>query len=126
MGIEPTVLDLQGKRKVSGWGESKAVRDRFRQLAVHNASLPVEAALLELVHGHWGAENGLHCTSRIQCREDNGCLRMGYGPAVMGILRRAALNIVCTVQQNCSTDVSISLLCDQIGRHPWVLAAALP
>ena len=44
----------------------------------------------------------------------------------MGIFRRAALNIVRTMQQNFSPDVSISLLRDKIGHHPWILAAALP
>ena len=53
-------------------------------------------------------------------------LRTGREPAVMGIFRRATLNMVCTVQQNLSADVSIGLLRDRIGRHPWILAAALP
>ena len=44
----------------------------------------------------------------------------------MGILRRAALNMVRTVQQNFSEDVFMGLLRDRIGRHPWILAAALP
>ena len=44
----------------------------------------------------------------------------------MGIFRRAALNMVRTVQQNLDTNVSIGLLRDRIGRHPWILAAALP
>ena len=62
----------------------------------------------------------------MQFREDDCRLRTGHGPAVMGILRRAALNMVRTVQQNCSADVSISLLRDRMGRHSWILAAALP
>ena len=53
-------------------------------------------------------------------------LRTGHGPAVMGIFRRAALNMVRTVQQNLGTDVSIRLLRDRIGRHSWILATALP
>ena len=57
----------------------------------------------------------------------NDCrLRTGHRPAVMGIFRRAALNMVRTVQQNGSPNMSIGLLRDQIGRHPWILAAALP
>lgn len=70
-------------------------------------------------------ENDLHRTLDVQFRKDDGRLRRGYGPAVMGILRRVALNMVRTVQQNMSTDVSIGLLHDRIGRHPRVLAAAL-
>ena len=43
----------------------------------------------------------------------------------MGILRRAALNMLRTLQQNFSAHVSIGLLRDRIGRWPWILAAAL-
>ncbi len=90
-------------------------------------ALPVDAEkMLAIVRGHWGIENGLHRTQDVLFREDDCRLRTGHGPAVMGILRRAALNMVRTVQQNFSTDVSIGLLRDQIGRHPWILAAALP
>ena len=51
---------------------------------------------------------------------------MRHAPAVMGILRRAALNMVRTVQRNLATDVSIGLLRDRIGRRPWSPASALP
>ena len=85
-----------------------------------------DPALLELVRGHWGIENGLHRTLDVQFREDDCRLRTGRGPAVMGIFRRAALNRVRTVQQNLGTHVSIGLLRDRIGRHPWILVAALP
>ena len=44
----------------------------------------------------------------------------------MGILRRAALNMVRTIQWKLETDVSIGLLCDRIGCQPWILASALP
>ncbi len=44
----------------------------------------------------------------------------------MGILRRAALNRLRTLQQNFSAQVSIGLLRDRIGRQPWILAGALP
>ncbi len=70
-----------------------------------------------------GRENCLH---RTLVREDDCRLRTGHGPAVMGILRRAALNMVRTVQQNPGPDVSIGLLRNKIGRHPWILAAVLP
>ena len=36
----------------------------------------------------------------------------------MGILRRAALNILRTSQRKLETDVSIGLLRDRIGRQP--------
>ena len=107
--------------------ERRSPRRRQRAVRYYISSRPVEAeALLALVRGHWGVENGLHRTLDMQFREDDGRLRRGHGPAVMGILRRAALNMVRTVQQNFSTDVSIGLLRDKIGRHPWILAAALP
>ena len=105
--------------------EHRGPRGRQRAVRYYIASLPVEAeALLALVRGPWGVENGLHRTLDVQFGEDDGRLR--HGPAVMGILRRAALNMVRTVQQNFSADVSIGLLRDRIGRHPWILAAALP
>ena len=55
-----------------------------------------------------------------------GGMEWGHAPTVMDILRRAALNMVRTIQQNVSPDVSIGLLHDRIGRHLWILAAALP
>ena len=76
-------------------------------------------ALLDLVRGHWGVENGLHRTLDVQFREDDCRIRTGHGPAVMGILRRAALNMVRTGQQNLDSFVSIGLLRDRIGRQPW-------
>ena len=69
-----------------------------------------------------GRGNGLH----LQFREDGCRLRTGHGPATMGILRRAVLNMVRTIQQNFGADVSIGLLRDRTGRHPWILAAVLP
>ena len=85
-------------------------------------------ALLDLVRGHWVVKNGLylHRTLDIQFREDDCRIRTGHAPAVMGILRRAALNMVRTVQQNLSSYVSIGLLRDRIGRQPWLLAPSLP
>ena len=47
------------------------------------------------------------------------------GPAVMGILRRAALNLVCTLQQNFRPFLSIGLLRDKIGRNPALLVPIL-
>ena len=53
-------------------------------------------------------------------------MRTGHAPAVMGILRRAALNMVRTIQRKLETDMSIGLLRAHIGRQPWILAATLP
>ncbi len=111
--------------------ERRSPRRRQRAVRYYISSRPVDAeALLALVRGHWrvpsGRGNGLHRTLDMQFREDDCRLRRGHGPAVMGIFRRAALNMVRTVQQNLSADVSIGLLRDRIGRHPWILAAALP
>ena len=71
-------------------------------------------------------ENGLHRTLAVQFREDDCRMRTGNAPAVMGVLRRAALNMLRTLQRNFSPDESIGLLRDRIGRQPWILAAALP
>ena len=44
----------------------------------------------------------------------------------MDILRRTALNMVCTVQQNLRSYGAIGLLRDHIGLQPWILALGLP
>ncbi|MXZ42114.1 MAG: hypothetical protein F4Z18_10115 [Caldilineaceae bacterium SB0666_bin_21] len=86
--------------------------------------------LLDLVRGHWrgpsGWKNGRHGILDVPCQEDNGRMRKGNAPAVMGILHRAALNKVRRMQRRLETDGSIGLLCDRIGRQPWILASALP
>jgi len=100
---------------------------RQRSVRYYISSRPPHAeVLLELVRGHWGVENGLHRTLDVQFREDDCRIRTGHAPAVMGILRRAALNMLRTIQGKLETDVSIGLLRDRIGRQPWVLASALP
>ena len=55
-----------------------------------------------------------------------GRMCTGHAPAVMAILRRAALNMLRTIQRKLEMDVSIGLLRDRIGRQPWILAVALP
>ena len=107
--------------------ERRSLRKRQRSVRYYISSRPGDAeALLALVRGHWGVENGLHRILDVQFREDDCRLRTGRGPAVMGIFQRAALNMVRTVQQNIGPNVSIGLLRDRIGCHPWILAAALP
>ena len=99
---------------------------RQRSVRYYISSRPVDAqALLALVRGHWGVENGLHRTLDVQFREDDCRLRRGHAPAVMAILRRAALNMVKTFQQQFEPDVSIGLLRDRIGRRPWILTPIL-
>ena len=71
-------------------------------------------------------ENGLYRTLDGQFREDDCRMRTGNAPTVIGVLRRAALNLLRTIQRKLETDVSIGLLRDRIGRQPWILAAALP
>ena len=66
-------------------------------------------------HSSHGSPHGLH-----------GRMRKEHAPAVLGILRRAALNRLRTLQQHSSKNVSIGLLRDHIGRQPWILAAVLP
>ena len=100
---------------------------RQRSVLYYISSRPPDAeALLQLVRGNWGVEDGLHRTLDVQFREDNGRMRKGHAPAVMGVLRRAALNMVRMIQRNLETNVSIGLLRDRIGCQPWILAAALP
>ncbi len=106
--------------------ERNGPHGRQRSVRYYIASRPVDAeALLELVRGHWGVENGLHRTLDVQFREDDYRLRRGHAPAVMGIFRRAALNMVRMVQQNFRPDLSIGLLRDKIGRNPALLAPIL-
>ncbi len=67
------------------------------------------------------------CTSPwMPFRKDDCRMRKGHAPAVMGILRRAALNLLRMLQQNSCAHVSIGLLRDCIGRQPWILAAPCP
>lgn len=49
----------------------------------------------------------------------------GNVPVEMDILRRTALNMKWTVQQNFGPNLSIGLLHDQIGHHPWILVPIL-
>ena len=99
---------------------------RQRSVRYCISSRPVDAeALLELVRGHWGIENGLHRTLDVQFREDDCRMRRGHAPAVMGILRRAALNIVRTLQQHFRPDLSIGQLRDKFGCNPVLLAPIL-
>ncbi|MXZ43328.1 MAG: ISAs1 family transposase, partial [Caldilineaceae bacterium SB0666_bin_21] len=107
--------------------ERNGPRGRQRSVRYYISSRPPNAAaLLELVRGHWGVENSLHRTLDMQFREDDCRMRTGHAPAVMAVLRRAALNMVRTIQRKLETDVSIGPLRDRIGRQPWILAAALP
>ena len=88
--------------------ERNGPRGRQRSVRYYITSRPADAAaLLELVRGHWGVENGLHRTLDMQFREDDCRMRKGHAPAVMAILRRAALNMVRTIQRKLETDVSI-------------------
>ena len=54
---------------------------RQRSVRYYISSLPVDAeALLALVRGHWGVENGLHRTLDMQFREDDCRLRRATPP----------------------------------------------
>ena len=68
----------------------------------------------------------MHRILDVQFREDDCRMRKGSAPAVMGILCRAALNMVRTIQRKLETGVSIGRLRDRIGRRPWILASVLP
>lgn len=70
-------------------------------------------------------ENGLHHTLDMRFREDDCRMRRGNAPAVMGILHRAALEVVSAVQQDLRSCGSIGLLRGHIGLQPWSLASNL-
>ena len=130
-GLGPRVADPEAwpglRSLVRVQAERNGPRGRQRSVRHCISSRPPKAeALPGLVRGHWGVENGLHRTLDMQFREDDCRMRKGHAPAVMAVLRRAALNMVRTIQRKLETDVSIGLLRDRIGRQPWLLAAALP
>ena len=130
-GLGPRVADPEAwpglRSLIRVQAERNGPRGRQRSVRYYISSRPPNAAaLLDLVRGHWGVENGLHRTLAMQFREDDCRMRSGHAPAVMAVLRRTALNMVRTIQRKLDTDVSIGLLRDRIGRQPWILAAALP
>ena len=93
------------------------------------SSRPVDTkVLLTIVRGHWrgpsGWKNGLHRALDMQFREDDD-RRRGHAPTVTGILRRAALNRVCMIQQKSGPDWSIGSRSNPIGRNPALLASLL-
>lgn len=51
-------------------------------------------ALLALVRGHWGIENGLHWVRDVTMGEDACRVRRGNAPQVLAALRNAALFVV--------------------------------
>ena len=55
-------------------------------------------------------------------RSSKGCCQT----AIVQVDARAGLNMVRTVQQNFSPDLSIGLLRDQIGHYPRILTSVLP
>ena len=115
-----SLVRVQAERRGPGGRRQRSVR-------YYIASRPPHAeALQELMRGHWRGRNGLHRTLDVQFREDDCRMRKGNASDVMGVLRRAALNMVRTIQRKLEMDVSIGLLRDRIGRQPWILAAALP
>ena len=126
---------VQALRK-AGTDYVLAVKRNFHKAVKAASTMPNRApsrrpadttALPGLVRGHWGGGgNGLYRTLDVQFREDDRRMRTGNAPDVMGILHRAALNMLRTIQRKLETDLSIGLLRDRIGRQPWLLASALP
>ena len=61
-------------------------------------SLPPDQAdaarLLALRRGHWTIENHVHRQKDIGFGEDASLIHLGQGPAVMSLLRDAALNLL--------------------------------
>ena len=70
-----------------------------------------------------GHGNGLHPTPDVRFREDNCRLRVVNTFAMMGILRRAVLNMARVVQRHVGPDVPIGLLRD---RMPAMDSAFVP
>jgi predicted transposase YbfD/YdcC len=50
--------------------------------------------LLQIVRGHWGIENRLHCVLDVVFNEDRGRARKDHGPENLAVLRRFAVNII--------------------------------
>ncbi len=69
-----------------------------RQVSYGVTSLPPSSAdaarLLALRRGHWLIENRLHHTKDVTLGEDASLARAGAGPAVMALLRDAALGLL--------------------------------
>jgi predicted transposase YbfD/YdcC len=52
------------------------------------------AALLALVRGHWGIENGLHYVRDVTLGEDACRVRTGNAPQVLAALRNAVVHLL--------------------------------
>ena len=52
------------------------------------------ARLLSLRRGHWQIENQLHFVKDVTLGEDRSLVHLGYGPAVLAMLRDLALNLL--------------------------------
>ena len=52
------------------------------------------AQVLALRRGHWGIENALHRQKDVLFREDASQVHLGSGPAVLSLLRDAAINLL--------------------------------
>ena len=106
--------------------ERRGPHGRQRAVSYYISSRPVEVEALAGT-GPRPLGRGERPAPHPERAVPGGRLSFAHGLALhRAALHRAALNMVRAVQQNCSADVSISLLRDRIGRHLWILAAALP
>lgn len=76
--------------------------------------------LLELRRGHWRIENGLHYVKDVTLGEDGSLTHKGQGPAVMSLLRDAAVNLLHTAGY---TQIAARLRYN--SRHPEAALALL-
>jgi predicted transposase YbfD/YdcC len=76
--------------------------------------------LLALKRGHWAIENGLHRVKDVSLGEDQSLIHRGQGPAVMALLRDAAVSLLrrAGVRQ-------ISARLRSYGQHPAAAVALL-
>jgi predicted transposase YbfD/YdcC len=97
--------ELTGYTAWPGLAQVVAVTRRWQRKGVWQqatqylvTSLPPEVApvarLLELKRGHWGIENRLHYVKDVTLGEDRSLIHVGYGGAVLGVVRSAAVSIL--------------------------------
>lgn len=59
--------------------------------------------LLQLIRGHWGAENGLHCGREETLREDSCPLRIRHAARVMATINNLVFGLLLTQRVECAS-----------------------
>jgi hypothetical protein len=86
----PQVGQVFELERVRLCGDKKEVEAVFGITSLRRDQADAEA-LLGLVRGHWGIENGLHHVRDVTMGEDACRVRRGNAPQVLAALRNAAL-----------------------------------